>query len=115
METENNIWIIYLIIIALSYCFNYKEKNYLLNNNIQSKKEYQTLIIITFSILVVIYYYFAKGSVDKANSININDLQKKQDITKLASIASILILISGIIFLIIAIKAENIDLELAFN
>ena len=52
---------------------------------------------------------------DKANSININDPQKKQDITKLASIASILILISGIIFLIIAIKDENIDLEHAFN
>ena len=44
----------------------------MLNNNIQSKNEYQTLIIIIFSILVVIYYYFAKGSVDKVNSININ-------------------------------------------
>lgn len=115
IEIENNIWIIYLIIIALSYYSNYKEKDYLLNNNIQSKNEYQTLIIIIFSILVVIYYYFAKDSVDKVNNLNINDSQKKQDLTKLASVASILILISGIIFLIIAIKDENIDVELAFN
>lgn len=83
----------------------------MLNNNIQSKNEYQTLIIIIFSILVVIYCYFAKGSVDKVNSININESQKKRDITKLASVALILILISGIIFLIIAIKDETIDLE----
>ena len=83
----------------------------MLNNNIQSKNEYQTLIIIIFSILVVKYYYFAKGSVDKVNSININESQKKRDITKLASVALILILISGIIFLIIAIKDETINFE----
>ena len=43
-------------------------------------------------------------------------LQKfKKILTIISSIASLLILISGIIFLIVAILDEDLDVELAFN
>lgn len=115
IEQENKIWIIYLIIILLSYYANNKEKEYIFTKNEQTKKEYRTLIIIIFIILVIIYFYFAQDSISKVRALNINDSNKKKDLTKLSSLASILILISGIIFLTIAILDEEIDVEIAFN
>ena len=115
IEIENKIWIIYLGIIILSWYTNSKEKTFLLYNDEKNKKEYQNLLILIFSILVIIYYYFAKDSYDKLININEFDSDKKKHLLYLSFIASFLILISGIIFLNIAIKDDQIDVELAFN
>lgn len=115
IKIENFIWIIYIGIIFLSWYANSREKKYLLYNDEQSKREYQNLLIIIFSILVIVYYYFAKSSYDDyIDSVDENDDRKKN--LHLASfIGSFLVLISGVIFLSIAIMDENIDVELAFN
>lgn len=115
IEIENKIWIIYIGIIILSWYANSKEKTFLLYNDEKTKKEYQNLLILIFSILVIIYYYFAKDSYDKLININEFDSDKKKYLLYLSFIASFLILISGIIFLNIAIKDDQIDVELAFN
>lgn len=115
IEIENKIWIIYIGIIILSWYTNSKEKTFLLYNDEKTKKEYQNLLILIFSILVIIYYYFAKDSYDKLININEFDLNKKKYLLYLSFIASFLILISGIIFLNIAIQDDQIDVELAFN
>lgn len=115
IKIENFIWIIYLIIIALSYYANSKEKQYFLYNDKQSKKEYQNLLILIFTILLFIYYYFAKDGYDDLKRLNRMDNEKKYLLHYASFIASLLILISGIIFLIIAILDEEIDVELAFN
>lgn len=115
IEIENKIWIIYIGIIILSWYTNSKEKTFLLYNDEKTKKEYQNLLILIFSILVIIYYYFAKDSYDKLININEFDSNKKKYLLYLSFIASFLILISGIIFLNIAIKDDQIDVELAFN
>lgn len=115
IEIENKIWIIYIGIIILSWYTNSKEKTFLLYNDEKNKKEYQNLLILIFSILVIIYYYFAKDSYDKLININEFDSNKKKYLLYLSFIASFLILISGIIFLNIAIKDDQIDVELAFN
>ena len=115
IEIENKIWIIYIGIIILSLYTNSKEKTFLLYNDEKNKKEYQNLLILIFSILVIIYYYFAKDSYDKLININEFDSNKKKYLLYLSFIASFLILISGIIFLNIAIKDDQIDVELAFN
>lgn len=115
IEIENKIWIIYIGIIILSWYANSKEKTFLLYNDEKTKKEYQNLLILIFSILVIIYYYFAKDSYDKLININEFDSDKKKHLLYLSFIASFLILISGIIFLNIAIKDDQIDVELAFN
>ena len=64
IKIENFVWIIYIVIIFLSWHANSKEKKYLLYNDEQSKREYQNLLILIFSILVIVYYYFAKDSYD---------------------------------------------------
>ena len=62
IKTENQIWVIYIGIIILSWYANSKEKKYILYKDEKSKKEYQNLMILIFSILVIAYYYFAKDS-----------------------------------------------------
>lgn len=115
IKIENYIWLIYIGIIILSFYANSKEKEYILYNDFKSKKEYQNLLITIFSILLVIYYYFAKNGYDDLINLDENETDKKKFLTLLSFIGSALILISGIIFLGIAIVDDNIDVEIAFN
>ena len=115
IEIENFVWIIYIGIILLSYYANDLEKKFIIYNDETSKKECQNLMIIIFSILLVVYYYFAKESYIDILELNSNDTEKKKTLTYASFIGSFLILISGIIFLGIAITDDNIDTEIAFN
>ena len=115
IKIENFIWIIYIGIIILSWYANSKEKNFILFNDEKRRQEYQNLIILIFSILVIIYYYFAKDGYDDVKNLNAFDSQKKKNLTYASFIGSALVLVSGIIFLTIAILDEEIDVELAFN
>lgn len=115
IDEENVVWIIYLGIIALSYYANYKEVKYLMTNNQKEKEEYRTLMIIIFTILVIVYFHFTKDSYDSINKLVDTDTEKKKTLTYASFIASLLVLISGIIFLTIIILDEDIDVEIAFN
>ena len=115
IEIENFVWIIYIGIIILSFYANEKEKKFILYDDEKSKKEYQNLMILIFSILLIIYYYFAKESYIDIKELNNSDTEKKKILTYASFIGSLLILISGIIFLGIAITDDNIDTEIAFN
>ena len=115
IRIENYIWVIYIIIIFISWYANSKEKKFILYNDEVSRREYQNLLALIFSILLIIYYYFTKSSYDDLNELTINDSNKKIILTYASFIASLLILISGMIFLTIAIMDEEIDVELAFN
>lgn len=115
IRIENYIWVIYIIIIFISWYANSKEKKFILYNDEVSRMEYQNLLVLIFSILLIIYYYFTKSSYDDLNELTINDGNKKIILTYASFIASLLILISGMIFLTIAIMDEEIDVELAFN
>lgn len=115
IKVENFIWIIYIGIIVLSYIANSKEKNFILTNNGDSKHEYQILMIIIFTILLFVYYYFVSDSIEDVKSLKNDDDLKKVLLNYASLIGSILILISGIIFLLIAILDDNIDTEIAFN
>ena len=115
IKIENFIWVIYIGIILLSWYSNYFEKNYILYKDEKAREKYQELLILIFSILVVIYAYFTYSSYLDLVNINEYDSKKKKDLTYASFIGSLLILISGIIFLIIAIMDDNIDVELAFN
>lgn len=115
IRIENYIWVIYIIIIFISWYANSKEKKFILYNDEVSRMEYQNLLVLIFSILIIIYYYFTKSSYDDLNELTINDSNKKIILTYASFIASLLIFISGMIFLTIAIMDEEIDVELAFN
>lgn len=115
IKIENYIWVIYIFIIILSWHANSKEKNFLINQDEKSRKEYHNLLILIFTILVIIYYYFAKSSYDDIKKLKINDTNKKKLLTYMSFLGSFLVLISGIIFLTIAINDENLDVEIALN
>lgn len=115
IKIENFVWLIYIGIILLSYYANYKEKNFILYGDEKSRREYQNLLILIFTILLFIYYYFAKDSYDDLKALTPFDSNKKVYLHSASFIGSLLILISGIIFLGIAILDKEIDVELAFN
>ncbi len=115
IKHENMIWIIYIGIIILSFIANNFEKEFILNKSDDAKHKYQIIMIIIFSILLFVYYYFVKDSLDDIKDLDSCDSEKKVILTYASFIGSLLILISGIIFLIIAVTDDNIDTEIAFS
>ena len=115
LAIEDFIWIIYIFIIIFSFYSNYLERKYYVFNDINSKEKYRKIIIGIFSVLVVVYSYFLKDSFDDFSSLKETDSEKKKKLITLSFIASLLIAVSGIIFLYIAIEDEDLNVELAFN
>ena len=115
LKIEEFIWIIYIGIIILSFYSNNLEKKYFLFNDLLSKSKYRKIMILIFSILIVVYSYFLKDSYDSLKELKIYDTEKKKKLTSLSFIGSLLIFISGFIFLYIAYSDQDIDVELAFN
>lgn len=115
IRIENYIWIVYLVIIGISYYANYKEKRYILYDDDVSKREYQNLLILIFSILVVVYFYFVWDSYKDVVDLDYMDSFKKVALTYASFVGSLLVFVSGVIFLVIAILDEEIDIEIAFN
>jgi uncharacterized membrane protein len=115
LKIEDFIWLIYIGIIFLSWYSNSLEKKYFLYNDIISKEKYRKIIIIIFSILVIVYLYFLNDSYKSIKNLKSYDTEKKKSLTNLSFIGSLLIAISGFIFLYIAIADDDINVELAFN
>lgn len=113
INTENNIWILYLVIIGLSFYANEKEKNYFLTNNNQDKNTYRIVNAIIFIILIGVYIYFEKEAINSLN--NKQKTTKQQQLDILSFIATSAVLLSGIIFLYIILIDEDISEEIAFN
>ena len=53
IKIENFVWVIYIIIIVLSYYANSLEKKFFLYDDEKSKKEYQDLMRFRFLILLL--------------------------------------------------------------
>ena len=99
----------------MSWYSNFLEKKYFIYNDLNSKEKYRKIIIGIFVVLVVIYFYSFKSSYNDLKNLNLCDSNKKKNLTFIAMIASLLILISGILYLYIAISDEDINVEIAFN
>ena len=115
LKIEEIIWIIYIGIIILSFYSNNLERKYFIFNDNISKEKYRKIMILIFSILIFVYLYFLKDSYDDYKDLKVYDSDEKKQLVTLSFIASLFIFISGIIFLYIAFKDENMDVELAFN
>ena len=114
INIENNIWIIYLIIIGLSFYSNKLEKDYFINKNNISKETYRKINTIIFIVLILVYSYFEEDAIESFFN-NINKTNKQKEYDTLILIASTAILISGFIFLYIILDDKNLDTEIAFN
>lgn len=115
LKTEDYIWLLYIGIIIISWYSNNVERKYFITGDLKSKEKYQRLMVLIFTILLVVYFYFTKSSYDDILKLKQSDSKSKKDLTYLSFLGSFLILISSIIFLYIALKDENLDVELAFN
>ena len=115
LKIEDYIWVIYIGIIFISWYSNSLERKYFIYNDLNSKSKYRKSLIIIFSILLVVYIYFLKNAIDDLNNIKPWDSNEKKKLIYLSFIGSLLITISGAIFLYIAYKDESIDSEIAFN
>ena len=115
LRIEDFIWVIYIGIIFLSYYSNYLERKYYVSGDVNSKNKYRNIMILIFSILIFVYLYFLYDSYKSINGLNCNDSEKKKRLLYLSFLASLLIFISGIIFLYIAISDTDLNVELAFN
>lgn len=115
LKAEEIVWVIYIGIIILSFYSNNLERKYFINNDVDSRRKYTNIMIIIYTILLIVYMYFAKTSLDDVRELNKDDSDGKKNLTYLSFLGSLLILISGVIFLYIAIQNENLDVELAFN
>lgn len=115
LKTEDFIWIIYIGIIFMSWYSNNVERKYFIYNDIQSKEKYRKILILIFVILIFVYLYFVKDSFEDLKRLKPYDSEKKKRLTYLSFVGSLLIAISGFIFLYIAYHDKDIDVELAFN
>lgn len=115
IKAEEIIWIIYIGIIVLSFYSNSLEKKYFLNHDLKSKEKYRQTMILIFSILIVVYLYYLKDAYDDLKNLNPNDSPHRRKLVILSFFGSLLIAISGFIFLYIALVDQNLDVEIAFN
>lgn len=115
LKTEDFIWIIYIGIILASWYSNALERKYLLTNDKNSKERYRTIMLIIFSILVICYLYFLNDSYKDLKDITESTPSKIKELTYLSFIGSLLVAISGVIFLYIIIQDQDLNVEIAFN
>lgn len=115
LKIEDIIWLIYIGIIIASWYSNNLERDYFINRNNQSKEKYRKIIITIFIILIICYLYFLNDSYQDLKNIKNNETTTKKNLVYLSFIGSLLVTISGFIFLYIAIKDEKLDIEIAFN
>lgn len=115
IKIENNIWLLYLIIIGFSYWSNEYEKKYFLYNDQKAKEIYRIMTIIIFTVVVIVYFYFANDAINNVKDLKPWADKKKVNLTNLNALASSLILIAGLIFLYIAIVDTELNVEIAFN
>ncbi len=115
INVEDFIWLIYIVIIIMSFYSNHLEKKFFLFDDKISKEKYRKILVIIFSILIVVYVYFLQDSFVSLVNLKKNASDKERNLTILSFIASLLIAISGCIFLYIALVDDNLNVELAFN
>lgn len=115
LDIEDFIWLVYIGIIILSWYSNSLERNYFINNDKYCKSKYLKITQVIFSILIVVYLYFLKDSVDSIRELRSTDSIKKKRLVYLSFIASLLIAISGFIYLYISFVNDDLSVEIAFN
>lgn len=115
IDIENFVWVIYIGIIFLSWYANSKEKKFILYDDLKSRDQYREIMIFIFIVLCIIYYYFMKSGYEDYLELKCFNWDKRKTLRYASFIGSLLVFISGIIFLVIIFLDQDIDTEIAFN
>jgi len=115
INIENIVFLILIIIIIMGYYANNREVDYFINKNELSKKEYYYIMMFIFLIVVIISGYYSYQSYIDVLNQKYKEFSKEKQYTNLNFIANTLALISGLIYLYIAITDTNIDAEISLS
>lgn len=115
IRQENFVWIIYLVVIGISYYANKLEIDYFKTNNEESAKWYRYLEILVFSIVTIIYLYFTIKDYMEVMSLSDDDSYNKKKYAYLSLISDVAVLFAAGILLYIAIDDRNIEAEIFFD
>ena len=115
IRQENFVWIIYLVVIGISYYANKLEIDYFKTNNEESAKWYRYLEILVFSIVTIIYLYFTIKDYMEVMSLSDDDSYNNKKYAYLSLISDVAVLFAAGILLYIAIDDRNIEAEIFFD
>lgn len=115
IQIENYIWLLYLVLIGLSFYSNFEEVKYFKYDDFKAKEKYRKTNIVIFSIALLVYIYFFYDNYETVVKRDIDTTSSKMFFDDLNLLASTLFLIAGIILLFIAVNDVNIETEIAFN
>lgn len=115
IRQENFVWIIYLVVIGISYYANKLEIDYFKTNNEESAKWYRCLEILVFSIVTIIYLYFTIKDYMEIMSLSDDDSYNKKKYAYLSLISDVAVLFAAGILLYIAIDDRDIEAEIFFD
>ena len=115
IRQENFVWIIYLVVIGISYYANKLEIDYFKTNNEESAKWYRYLEILVFSIVTIIYLYFTIKDYMEVMSLSDDGSYNKKKYAYLSLISDVAVLFAAGILLYIAIDDRNIEAEIFFD
>lgn len=112
LKIEDFIWITYLGISTMALYSNIIERHYVIYKDYISKEKYRNINITIFSILILIYIYFILTNYKNYKEAKENNNLNKIKYNYLSYVGAIIALISGIIFLYVAIKNKTSDTEI---
>ena len=112
IEFEDIVFVIFIVIIIMSYIANDFEKKFFIYKNESDKKTYYYLQIVIFLIIVVINIYYVLANLKEVSNLSWNDSYKRRKYAKLDLFASVSALIATSIILYIAISDKDIESEI---
>lgn len=113
INTEDMIFIVFIVIIILSYVANEYEKKYFINGDDNDRLRYYYLQIFVFLIVVIINIYYVLSSYKELVNLSCNVSYKKYKYAYLDLVAGIFALIATSIILYIVITDKDIEAEIS--
>lgn len=108
IENENNVILIYFILLFIYLYANTIEVEYIKYGNVEDKEKYRLLLYIVFGTTFILSLYFTIENIKDLNNYNEPEIYQ---LMKLSILANILIVITSIILLYIIYKDKDINLE----
>ncbi len=113
LKSEEVIWIILIGLIFLSFYNNNIERDFLINKNKASQEKFHYIQIFIFGVATLTYLFYVFDDFKDVFSLNEFSTPKKVQNTYLSLVASLSILLSGLIYIYIAIVDLELETEIA--
>ena len=112
IEFEDMVFVIFIVIIIMSYIANDYEKKFFIYRDEYDKKIYYYLQIIIFLIVVAINIYYVWSSYQDVRSLSESDSYNRKKYANMNLVAGLFALVATSIILYIAITDKDIEAEI---